>query len=103
MSERLALKTQVTRDLKSYSQEEVLKAAIDYFKGDTLAGEVWMKKYALKDAMGNLYERTPDEMHKRLASEFARIEVKHPNPISGLDIYDVIKDFKYIVPQGSPI
>ncbi|HZH87383.1 MAG TPA: adenosylcobalamin-dependent ribonucleoside-diphosphate reductase [Brumimicrobium sp.] len=103
MSERLALKTQVTSDLKSYSQEEVLKAAIDYFKGDTLAGEVWMKKYALKDAMGNLYERTPDEMHKRLASEFARIEAKYPNPISEQEIYDVIKDFKYIAPQGSPM
>ncbi|HLV40962.1 MAG TPA: hypothetical protein VKY37_01690, partial [Brumimicrobium sp.] len=103
MSERLALKTQEANDLKSYSQEEVLKSAIDYFKGDTLAGEVWMKKYALKDAMGNLYEKTPDEMHRRLSSEFARIEAKYPNPLSEQEIYDVIKDFKYIVPQGSPM
>src|SRR5690554_6954873 len=97
MSERLALKTQETNDLKIYSQEEVLKSAIEYFKGDTLAGEVWMKKYALKDAMGNLYEKTPDEMHRRLSSEFARIEAKYPNPLSEQEIYDVIKDFKYIV------
>src|SRR5690554_5568951 len=103
MSERLALKTQETNDLKIYSQEEVLKSAIEYFKGDTLAGEVWMKKYALKDAMGNLYEKSPDEMHRRLASEFARIEAKYPNPISEEEIYNVIKDFKYIVPQGSPM
>ncbi|RYM35446.1 adenosylcobalamin-dependent ribonucleoside-diphosphate reductase [Brumimicrobium glaciale] len=103
MSEGLALKTQKKSDLKSYSQEEVLKSAIDYFKGDTLAGEVWMKKYALKDAMGNLYEKTPDEMHKRISSEFARIEAKYPNPISEQEIYDVIKDFKYIIPQGSPM
>src|SRR5690554_7628686 len=94
MSERLALKTQETNDLKIYSQEEVLKSAIEYFKGDTLAGEVWMKKYALKDAMGNLYEKSPDEMHRRLASEFARIEAKYPNPISEEEIYNVIKDFK---------
>src|SRR5690554_299229 len=86
MSERLALKTQETNDLKIYSQEEVLKSAIEYFKGDTLAGEVWMKKYALKDAMGNLYEKSPDEMHRRLASEFARIEAKYPNPISEEEI-----------------
>src|SRR5690554_946769 len=96
MSERLALKTQETNDLKIYSQEEVLKSAIEYFKGDTLAGEVWMKKYALKDAMGNLYEKSPDEMHRRLASEFARIEAKYPNPISEEEIYNVIKDFKYV-------
>ena len=103
MSEGLALKTQKNSDLKSYSQEEVLKAAIDYFKGDTLAGEVWMKKYALKDAMGNLYEKTPDEMHRRISSEFARIEEKYPNPIGEKEIYNLIKDFKYIIPQGSPM
>lgn len=103
MSEKLALKTQEKSGLKSYSQEEVLNSAIEYFKGDTLAAEVWMKKYALKDAMGNLYERTPDEMHRRLAREFARIEAKYPNPISEEEIYNVIKDFKYIVPQGSPM
>ncbi|WP_205679217.1 adenosylcobalamin-dependent ribonucleoside-diphosphate reductase [Brumimicrobium aurantiacum] len=103
MSDGLALKTQKASDLKSFSQEEVLKSAIEYFKGDTLAGEVWMKKYALKDAMGNLYERTPDEMHKRISREFARIEAKYPNALSEQEIYDVIKDFKYIVPQGSPM
>ena len=103
MSEQLALKTQNPSDLKKYTQEEVLIAATEYFKGDQLAAEVWMKKYALKDPLGNLYEKSPDDMHKRLASEFARIETKYPNGISEDDIYSLLKDFKYIIPQGSPM
>src|SRR5690554_3265591 len=103
MSEKLALKAQVTADLKSYSEEEVLKTAIEYFNGDTLAGEVWMKKYALKDPQGNIYEKSPEEMHKRLAREFARIEAKYPNGLTEQEIFDVLKDFKYIIPQGSPM
>ncbi len=103
MSENLALRTQNQSELKKYTQEEVLKAAIDYFKGDELAGEVWMKKYALKDPKGNLYEKSPDDMHKRLASEFARIESKYPNGLSEERIYALLKDFKYIIPQGSPM
>lgn len=103
MSEKLALKAQVTADLKSYSEEEVFKTAIEYFNGDTLAGEVWMKKYALKDPQGNIYEKSPEEMHKRLAREFARIEAKYPNGLTEQEIFDVLKDFKYIIPQGSPM
>lgn len=86
-----------------YSKEEVLAAAIEYFNGDELAGQVWMNKYALKDAAGNLYEKTPKDMHKRLAREFARIEDNFENPVSEDEIYNLIKDFKYIVPQGSPM
>ncbi len=83
--------------------EIIREAATEYFKGDTLAANVWMNKYALKDSDGNIYERTPDEMHHRIAREFARMENKYPNPLSEQEIYDVIKDFKYIVPQGSPM
>lgn len=103
MSEKLVLKARVTDGLKSYSEEEVLKTAIEYFKGDTLAGEVWMKKYALKDPQGNIYEKSPEEMHKRLAREFARIESNYPNGLTEQEIFDVLKDFKYIIPQGSPM
>ncbi len=88
---------------KTYEHDEVLKASTAYFKGDTLAANVWMNKYALKDSQGNIYELTPDDMHKRLAYEIARIEQKYANPLSEEDIYQVLKDFKYIVPQGSPM
>ncbi len=105
MKENLTVNMKKTGDQKLtiYPMDEVLAAATEYFKGDTLAGEVWMKKYALKDVDGNIYEKTPVDMHRRLASEFARIEKKYPNPISEERIFDLIKDFKYIVPQGSPM
>jgi ribonucleoside-diphosphate reductase alpha chain len=86
-----------------YDHDEVLKASTAYFKGDTLAANVWMNKYALKDSQGNIYELTPDDMHKRLAYEIARIEQKYANPLSEEQIYQVLKNFKYIVPQGSPM
>src|SRR5699024_752186 len=73
------------------------------FKGDDLAARVWVNKYALKDSEGRLYEKTPDDMHHRIAKELARIETKYPNPMSEKQIFDLIKDFKYIVPQGSPM
>lgn len=91
------------QELKKYTHEEVLKAATVYFKGDSLAANVWMNKYALKDSDGNLYELTPDDMHHRLANEIARIEKKYPNPVSKEEIFGALKDFKYIVPQGSPM
>ena len=75
--------TAITSVLQAYSHEEVQAAATEYFKGDTLAANVWMNKYALKDSEGNIYERTPDDMHHHLASEVARIENKYPNPIGG--------------------
>lgn len=86
-----------------YTFDEAFKASLEYFKGDELAARVWASKYSLKDSDGNLYEKTPDDMHRRLASELARIEQKYPEPLSEQEIYDVLKDFKYIVPQGSPM
>lgn len=87
----------------TYSYEEALSGSIDYFNGDELAATVWINKYALKDSYGNLYEQTPDDMHRRLASELARIEKKYPNPLSEDEIYEILKKFKYIVPQGGPM
>jgi len=88
---------------KTYSQEEAYKASQKYFKGDDLAARVWVNKYALKDSFGNLYELTPDDMHRRLASEIARIEKNYENPMSEEEIFALLKDFKYIVPQGGPM
>ncbi len=91
------------KELRKYEHEEVLKAATKYFKGDTLAANVWMNKYALKNSKGEIFELTPDDMHRRLAGEVARVEKKYPNPMSEEEIYQLFKDFKYIVPQGSPM
>ncbi len=90
-------------DTEIYTFDEAYKASREYFKGDELAARVWVNKYALKDSYGNLYEHTPDDMHHRLAKEFARIEKKYPNPLSEDAIYGLLKDFKYIIPQGSPM
>ncbi len=89
--------------LKTYSSEKVLLKSTEYFKGDILAANVWMNKYALKDSDGNIYEQTPDDMHWRIANEIARIEQKYPNPLSAEEVYELIREFKYIVPQGSPM
>lgn len=83
-----------------FSYEEALNASIEYFNGDQLAATVWINKYALKDSEGNIYELTPDDMHYRLANEIARIENNYPNPLSIDLIYLLLKDFKYIIPQG---
>lgn len=88
---------------KTYSQEEAFQASLKYFKGDDLAARVWVNKYALKDSFGNLYELTPDDMHRRLASEIARIEKNYENPLTEDEIFELMKDFKYIVPQGGPM
>lgn len=88
---------------KTYTQEEAYNASQNYFKGDDLAARVWVNKYALKDSYGNLYELTPDDMHRRLASEIARIEKKYDNPMTEEKIFALLKDFKYIVPQGGPM
>ncbi len=90
-------------NLISYTPEEVLLSATEYFQGDTLAAGVWMNKYALKDSDGNIYERTPDDMHHRLASEVARIESKYPNPLAEAELFELFRNFRYIVPQGSPM
>ena len=89
--------------MKIYSHEEALAEAAKYFNGDELAANVWLNKYALKDSEGNIYESNPDQMHRRLAKEIARIENKYANPYTEEEIYDVLKGFKYIVPQGGPM
>jgi ribonucleoside-diphosphate reductase alpha chain len=94
---------QETTKNKTYSYQEALDKSTLYFKGDTLAANVWINKYSLKDSEGNLYECTPDDMHRRIARELARIEKRYPNPMSEDDIFDLLKNFKYIVPQGSPM
>ncbi len=88
---------------EKYDMEFVREKASEYFNGDELAANVWINKYALKDSKGEIYERTPDEMHWRLAKEIARIESRYPNPLTAHDIYILLKDFKYIIPQGGPM
>lgn len=86
-----------------YTQEEAMEASTAYFEGDQLAAKVWINKYALKDSNGALYELTPDDMHRRLAREIARIEHKYANPLSEQEVFDLLKNFRYIIPQGSPM
>ena len=89
--------------MEKITNQQAYEETLHYFKGDDLAARVWVTKYALKDSDGNIYEKTPDDMHQRIASEVARIEKKYPNPLSEAEIFDLIKDFKYIIPQGSPM
>ena len=88
---------------KTFSFDEAYKASLDYFKGDELAAKVFVNKYALKDAFGNIFEKTPEDMHLRLAKEIGRIEQKYKNPLSEQELFDLFDHFKYIVPQGSPM
>ena len=88
---------------KVYSYDEAVEQATSYFEGDSLAASVWVNKYALKDSDGNIYEATPDQMHRRMAKEIARIESKYANPFSEDDLFEVLQNFKYIVPQGGPM
>src|SRR4030042_1181808 len=88
---------------KTFPYEEVFEATKEYFQGDLLATIVWVNKYALKDTQGKIYECTPDDMHRRIAREVARIENKYPNPLSEDEVFELIRNFRYIVPQGSPM
>jgi len=88
---------------KTYTYQQAYEASLKYFDGDELAARVWATKYALKDSFGNLYEQTPDDMHRRIAREIARIENKYPNPLSEQRLFDLMSHFRYIVPQGSPM
>lgn len=97
----IKLKTIVNR--KTYTFDEAFNASLDYFAGDELAAKVWVNKYALKDAFGNIYEKSPNDMHHRLASEITRVEKKYPNPLSEQELFDLFDHFRYIVPQGSPM
>jgi ribonucleoside-diphosphate reductase alpha chain len=88
---------------EKYTSEEVMEKATEYFGGDEMVASVWINKYALRDETGDLLELSPDDMHQRIADEFARIESKYQNPLSAETIFDLLKDFRYIVPQGSPM
>ncbi len=88
---------------KSYTYDEAFQSSLEYFKGDELAARVWVNKYALKDSFGNIYEKNPDDMHMRLATEIARIERNYPNPLSVEKLMELFRNFKYVVPQGSPM
>ncbi len=88
---------------ETYTYEQAYEATVKYFGGDELAARVWTSKYALKDSFGNLYELTPDDMHRRIAAEIARVETKYPNPMSAGEVFGLLRDFRYIVPQGSPM
>ena len=93
----------VTAKKRIYSSDEVFQASLKYFKGDDLAARVWVNKYALKDSHGNIFELTPDDMHRRLAKDIARVEKNYDHPLSEDELYNVLKDFKYIIPQGGPM
>ncbi len=87
----------------TYTFDEAFKASVEYFGGDELAAKVWVNKYAVKDSFGKIYEKTPDDMHWRIANEIARVEKKYKNPMSAKELHELLKGFRYIVPQGSPM
>ena len=87
----------------TYTPDQAFVASVKYFKGDDLAARVWVNKYALKDSYGNIFELTPDDLHRRLAKEIARIEKNYPNPLSEDELFELFRNFKYIVPQGGPM
>ncbi|NMM49009.1 adenosylcobalamin-dependent ribonucleoside-diphosphate reductase [Marinigracilibium pacificum] len=99
----MALTTTIKKHPETVSENEVSESSFKYFKGDALAAEVWKNKYALKNTSGKYFEKSPDDMHKRIAKEFARIEKNYPSPLSREEIYNLLKNFKYIIPQGSPM
>ena len=88
---------------RTYSYDEAFKASLEYFDGDELAARVWVTKYAMKDSFGHIFEQSPDDMHRRLATELARIEAKYPNPVPMEEIKHLLDHFRYIVPAGSPM
>lgn len=102
-AEAPAIQVAAVKEPVSYGYDEILEKATAYFRGDALAANVWMNKYALKDSDGNIYELTPDDMHRRLAAEVARIERKYPNPMSENEVFELFRNFRYIIPQGSPM
>ncbi len=89
--------------MKTYTYDEAFDASKEYFDNDELAARVWVSKYALKDSFGNIYEKTPEDMHHRIASEIVRIENKYPNPMTEAEVMELLDKFRYVVPQGSPM
>ncbi len=96
-------KNKIAMEPNTYTYQQAYEASLKYFDGDELAARVWATKYALKDSFGNLFELTPDDMHRRIAREIARIENKYPNPMSEERLFELMSHFRYIVPQGSPM
>ena len=94
---------QSSAPLKEYPYAEAVAEAKEYFKGDELAATVWVSKYALKDSFGKIYEKSPDQMHWRIAHEIARIESQYPDPMDAPQVYDLLKNFRYLIPQGGPM
>lgn len=90
-------------NLKTYSYEEAYQASLAYFAGDELAARVWVNKYAMKDSFGNIFEKSPEDMHWRIANEIARIENRYANPLKSQDIFELLDHFRYVVPAGSPM
>jgi len=88
---------------QTYTYDEAFEASLAYFDGDELAARVWVNKYAMKDSFGNIYEKSPTDMHWRIANEVARIEQKYKNPMSAQQIFDLLDHFRYIIPAGSPM
>ena len=88
---------------KTYSYDEAFNASLQYFNGDELAARVWVNKYAVKDSFGNIYEKSPEDMHWRITNEVARIEAKYPNGLKAEELFNLFDHFKYIIPQGSPM
>lgn len=88
---------------QTYTYDEAFEASLQYFKGDELAARVWVNKYAVKDSFGNIFEKSPEDMHWRIANEVARIETKYKNGLNAQQLYELLDHFKYIVPQGSPM
>jgi len=97
------MEVQSGTNIKTYSRSEVKKSTLAYFNGKELESDVWINKYCLKDSDGNLFELNPDDMHRRIAKELARIESNYPNPRSEEEIFESIRDFKRLVPQGGPM
>ena len=97
MDAPLTVSSNAPNPARTYSFEEAFAAATKYFNGDELAANVWVNKYALKDSFGNIYERTPDDMHHRIAAEIARVEQKYPNPMSEDEVYKLLKSFKNLL------
>ena len=91
------------KENKKYSFDEAFEASLRYFDGDELAARVWVNKYAMKDSFGNIYEKSPEDMHWRIANEVARMEQKYKNPISAQEIFGLLDHFRYIIPAGSPM
>ncbi|MGE0077580.1 MAG: adenosylcobalamin-dependent ribonucleoside-diphosphate reductase [Bacteroidales bacterium] len=97
------MEQQVRQKVKTYTFDEAYEASVKYFNGDEMAAKVWVSKYAIKDSFGTIYELNPNDMHRRIAKELARIERRYPNPMTEEEIFELLRDFKYIVPQGGPM